>query len=172
MTVGTPSDFRVDFLVCHASHPSMNHWLVKQEPESYAWQTFIDERRTTWDGVRNFAARNHLRGMRTGDLVLFYESGGPKQVVGVARVTKEAFPDPTAEPDEGDWSTVELEAVATLKQPVTLAVIKTTAALSEVPLLRQSRLSVMPLTEAQYATIVELGGGTTPARPGAAGRAR
>ena len=145
----------------------MNHWLVKQEPESYAWPTFVEERRTTWDGVRNFAARNHLRGMRTGDLVLFYESGGPKQVVGVARLTKEAFPDPTAE--DGDWSTVELEAVAPLKQPVTLAVIKTTPALKDVPLLRQSRLSVMPLTRAQYDTLVKLGGGTA-AAPGAPSR--
>ena len=161
MTVGALPDFRVDFVLGHASHRSMKHWLVKQEPESYAWPTFLAERRTTWDGVRNFAARNHLRGMRSGDLVLFYESGGPKQVVGVARVTREAFPDPTAEPGEGDWSTVDLEAVASLKQPVSLATIKTTAALKDVPLIRQSRLSVMPLTKAEYETIVKLGGGTT-----------
>lgn len=159
MAVRAPADFRVDFVLGHASHRSMNHWLVKQEPESYAWQTFVSDGRTTWDGVRNFAARNHLRAMRTGDLVLFYESGGPKQVVGIARVTREAFPDPTAEPGEGDWSTVELEAVARLKQPVTLATIKATPALREMPLLRQSRLSVMPLTRDQFDAIVKLGGG-------------
>ncbi len=159
MAVRTAPDFRVDFVLGHASHRSMKHWLVKQEPESYAWQTFVSDGRTTWDGVRNFAARNHLRAMRTGDLVLFYESGGPRQVVGIARVTKEAFPDPTAEPGDGDWSTVELEAVARLKKPVTLATIKATAALEDMPLLRQSRLSVMPLTALHFDTIVKLAGG-------------
>ena len=159
MTVSPTADFRVDFVGWHASHPSMKHWLVKQEPEAYAWSTFVADRRTTWDGVRNFAARNNLRAMRVGDPVLFYESVGPKEVVGLARVTKEAFPDPTAEPDEGDWSTVELEAVAPIKKPVPLAAIKASATLKDIPLIRQSRLSVMPLTKAQFDAIVKLGGG-------------
>ncbi|MBE2215052.1 MAG: EVE domain-containing protein [Opitutaceae bacterium] len=138
----------------------MNHWLVKQEPEAYSWRTFVADQRTDWTGVRNFAARLHLRAMRAGDLVLFYESVGPKEVVGVARVTKEAFPDPTAEPGEGDWSAVEFEAVAPLKHPVPLAAIKASATLKDIALIRQSRLSVMPLTKVQYDAIVKLGGGT------------
>jgi predicted RNA-binding protein with PUA-like domain len=136
----------------------MNHWLVKQEPEAYSWQNFVADRRTDWTGVRNFAARLHLRAMKAGDRVLFYESVGPKEVVGLARVTKEAFPDPTAEPGEGEWSAVELEAVAPLKQPVPLAAIKASAILKDIPLIRQSRLSVMPLTKAQFDAIVKLGG--------------
>jgi predicted RNA-binding protein with PUA-like domain len=138
----------------------MKHWLVKQEPESYAWDQFVADGGTTWDGVRNFQARNHLRAMERGDEVLFYASGGPKSVVGVARVRREAFPDPTATPDEGDgWVAVELEPVAALKRTVPLAEIKAAAALAEILLLRQSRLSVMPLTPRQFAAIVGLGGG-------------
>lgn len=159
MSVGAAPDFRVDFVLGHASHPSMNHWLVKQEPEAYSWQTFVKDRRTDWTGVRNFAARLNLRAMKAGDLVLFYESVGPKEVVGIARVSKEAFPDPTVEPGEGDWSAVELEAVAALKQSVPLAAIKASAPLKDIPLIRQSRLSVMPLTKPQYDAIVKLGGG-------------
>jgi len=152
-------DFRVDFRIGHASHPSMNHWLVKSEPEAYSWDTFVTDKRTAWTGVRNFAARLHLRAMKAGDLVLFYESVGPKSVAGIARVTKEAFPDPTAEPDEGDWSAVELEAVAPLKSPVPLTAIKASSVLKDIALIRQSRLSVMPLTRAHYTAILKLGGG-------------
>lgn len=159
MPVRAAPDFRVDFVILHGTHPNMKHWLVKQEPEAYSWRTFTRDRRTDWTGVRNFAARLNLRAMRTGDLVLFYESVGPKEVVGVARVTKEAFPDPTAARDEGDWSAVELEVVSPLMQPVPLAAIKASAALKDIALIRQSRLSVMPLTKAQYETIVKLGGG-------------
>ena len=135
----------------------MNHWLVKQEPDSYAWTTFVSDGRATWDGVRNFQARNNLRGMRQGDAVLFYASGEPKSVLGIARVTRAAFPDPTA--DEGDWSAVELEPVAALKQPVPLATIKATAALQQILLVRHSRLSVMPLLAEAFDAIVKLGGG-------------
>ena len=137
----------------------MNHWLVKSEPEAYSWRTFVADRRTDWTGVRNFAARLNLRAMKVGDLVLFYESVGPKAVVGVARVTKEAFPDPTVEPGEGDWSAVELEVVAPLKTPVPLAAIKASATLKDIALIRQSRLSVLPLTKAQFDAIGKLGGG-------------
>src|SRR5881396_65112 len=99
-----------------------NRWLVKQEPESYSWETFVREGRTAWTGVRNFQARNHLRAMKQGDLVLFYHSVTEKQVVGLARLDKEAYPDPTAK--EGEWSCVDLVPVKTLKKPVSLETIK------------------------------------------------
>jgi predicted RNA-binding protein with PUA-like domain len=137
----------------------MSHWLVKQEPESYAWETFVADRRTVWDGVRNFQARNNLRAMQRGDEVLFYASGKPKSVVGIARVRRSAFPDPTAKAGDGDWSAVELEAVAALREPVPLATIKAAPPLQDMLLVRHSRLSVMPLTKAQFDTIVKFGGG-------------
>jgi len=130
-------------------------WLVKQEPESYSWDTFVKESRAAWTGVRNFQARNNLRAMSKGDPVLFYHSGESKEVVGIARVAKEAYPDPTAA--EGDWSGVDLVPVKALKRPVTLGVIKADGALVEMPLIRNSRLSVMPLTEAQFKRVLELG---------------
>ena len=132
------------------------HWLVKQEPESYSWTDFVRDRRTSWDGVRNYQARNNLRGMRVGDPVLFYSSGESKAVVGIARVSKAAYPDPTA--GEPAWVSVELEAVKPLKREVTLAEIKADAALAGVILVRHSRLSVMPLAAAEFERIVRLGG--------------
>jgi predicted RNA-binding protein with PUA-like domain len=134
----------------------VNHWLVKSEPEAYAWETFLREKKTNWTGVRNFAARNHLRAMRKGDQVLFYESVTTKAVVGVAEVTKEAFPDATAE--EGDWSTVELKALRSLRQSVTLEQIKADKSLAGIMLVRQGRLSVMPLTQTAFDTILSLAG--------------
>jgi predicted RNA-binding protein with PUA-like domain len=133
----------------------MQHWLVKSEPEAYAWETFLREKTTAWAGVRNYAARNHLRAMRRGDQVLFYASVSTKAVVGVAEVTKEAFRDATA--DEGDWSAVELKAVRSLTKPVTLAQIKTDKLLATIALVRQGRLSVVPLTAAEFDRIVALG---------------
>lgn len=135
---------------------AQRHWLVKQEPSDYAWSLFEKEGRTAWTGVRNFAARLHLRGMSVGDLVAYYHSGEGKEVVGVARVAKAAYPDPTAE--EGDWSCVDLVPVRALKTPVTLAVIKADPVLKEMPLVRQSRLSVMPVTDGQFERLLELGG--------------
>ena len=132
-----------------------NYWLVKQEPESYSWSDFLKEGRATWTGVRNFQARNNLRAMRQGDLVLFYHSGDEKQVVGVACVEKEHYPDPTA--TEGDWSAVDLEPVKPLAGSVTLAAIKSDRALKEILLMRNSRLSVSPLTENQFRQILKLG---------------
>ena len=132
-----------------------NYWLVKQEPETYSWDDFVKEGRAAWTGVRNFQARNNLRAMTKGDPVLFYHSGESKEVVGIARVAKEAYPDPTAA--EGDWSGVDLVPVKALKRPVTLGVIKADGALVEMPLIRNSRLSVMPLTEAQFKRVLELG---------------
>lgn len=132
----------------------MNYWLVKQEPESYSWSDFFKDGRTSWTGVRNFQARNNLRAMKKGDRVLFYHSVSEKQVVGLAKVDKEAYPDATA--SEGDWSCVDLVPVKALKKPVTLELIKADRILSELPLVRQSRLSVTPVTAAQFERLLKL----------------
>ena len=133
----------------------VQHWLVKQEPETYAWEAFVRDGRTTWDGVRNFQARNNLKGMRAGDRVLFYASGGPKAVIGLAEVTKPAFPDPSA--DEPGWVAVELKAGRALAHPVTLAQIKSDPALAKLAIVRHSRLSVMPIGPEEFDRIVKLG---------------
>jgi predicted RNA-binding protein with PUA-like domain len=139
-----------------APKTSANQWLVKSEPESYSWADLVRDGRTDWTGVRNFAARNHLNAMQPGDRVLFYESGGPKAVVGVAEVSRAAFPDTTA--DEPGWVAIELKAVQPLAQPVTLAQIKADPALAKMALVRIGRLSVQPVTAAEYARIEKLGG--------------
>jgi predicted RNA-binding protein with PUA-like domain len=132
------------------------HWLVKSEPEAYSWATFQKDGRTAWTGVRNYQARLHLNAMRPGDRVLFYESVGPKAVLGLAEVSRAAFPDETA--DEPGWVAVELVAKKPLPEPVTLAQIKAEPSLAKIGLVRQSRLSVVPLTAAEFKSIVELGG--------------
>jgi len=132
----------------------MNYWLVKSEPETYSWAQFLKDGKTAWTGVRNFAARLHLRAMKKGGLVFFYHSGEQKSVVGIARVAKEFYSDPTAE--EGDWSCVDLIPVKTLAKPVTLAQIKADKILREMVLVRQSRLSVSPLTEVQFNRVLAL----------------
>jgi predicted RNA-binding protein with PUA-like domain len=134
------------------------YWLVKQEPEDYSWDDFVRDGRTAWTGVRNYAARIHLRGMQPGDAVLFYHSGESKSVVGLAQVAKAAFPDPTADEQEG-WVAVELTPIEPLPNPVTLAQIKAESSLKEIGLVRQSRLSVMPLKAAEFAKIKKLGKG-------------
>jgi predicted RNA-binding protein with PUA-like domain len=134
-----------------------NFWLVKQEPSSYSWSDFVAEGETSWTGVRNFAARNNLRKMRKADAVLFYHSGDEKAVVGIAKVVRTAYPDATAK--EGDWSTVDLARVRPLARPVTLREIKSNSRLKGIPLVRQSRLSVMPLAEGEFREIVNMGGG-------------
>jgi predicted RNA-binding protein with PUA-like domain len=134
----------------------MNYWLVKSEPAAYAWATFVKDGRTAWTGVRNFAARIHLRAMKKGDPVFYYHSNEGKEVVGVARVIKEFYPDATAE--EGDWSCVDLQPMKPLVQPVTLAQIKDDAVLKDMALVKQSRLSVMPVTKAQAERLLKLGG--------------
>ena len=131
------------------------HWLVKSEPSSYSWDDLVKDGRTAWTGVRNFAARNHLRGMRPGDRVLFYHSVVGKEVVGIAKVAAPSYRDPTA--TEGDWNCVDLTPVRPLKRPVPLDAIKASAKLQNVPLLRQSRLSVMPLAEEEFDEILHLG---------------
>ena len=130
------------------------YWLVKQEPEAYSWTDFVRDGLTSWTGVRNFQARNNLRAMRKGDAVLFYHSVSEKAVVGIAQVTREAYPDPTAE--EGDWSAVELKPVRELKKAVTLEQIKAEPKLRDLVLLRNSRLSVQPLTKAEFELICRL----------------
>jgi predicted RNA-binding protein with PUA-like domain len=135
-------------------------WLVKQEPSSYSWSDFVADGETSWTGVRNFAARNNLRKMQKGDEVLFYHSGEDKAVIGIAKVTRTAYADATAK--EGDWSTVDLTAVKPLRRLVTLQEIRSNSRLKTIPLVRQSRLSVMPLRESEFREIVSMAdqGGT------------
>jgi predicted RNA-binding protein with PUA-like domain len=131
-----------------------NFWLVKQEPSSYSWSDFVLEGQTSWTGVRNYAARNNLRKMQEGDEVLFYHSGEEKAVVGIAKVMRRVYRDPTA--TEGDWSTVDLAPLKPLRHPVTLREIKANSQLKGIPLIRQSRLSVMPLAESAFREIVKM----------------
>jgi predicted RNA-binding protein with PUA-like domain len=132
----------------------MNYWLAKSEPEAYSWAQLVKDGKTAWTGVRNFQARNNLRAMKKGDAVFFYHSVTDKQVVGVAKVVKEFYPDATA--GEGDWSCVDIAPVKALAQPVTLETIKADKILKDMPLVKQSRLSVTPLTEAQAKRVLEL----------------
>lgn len=134
--------------------PKKNHWLVKQEPAKYPWTQLLEDKETLWDGVRNYQARNNLRAMKKGDLVLYYHSNDDRAVVGVCKVTKEFYPDPTAK--EGDWSVVDLKPVKTLKRMVTLKEIKATKSLQEISLIKQSRLSVMPVTAKHFETILKM----------------
>ena len=133
----------------------MKHWLVKSEPEAYSWDKFVADGGTAWTGVRNFAARLNLRAMQRGDLVCFYHSVTGKEVVGLAKVTREAYPDATA--TDGDWSCVDLAPVKPLAKPVSLEAIKSDPVLKNIPLVRQSRLSVSALTKEQFARVLTLG---------------
>ena len=132
-----------------------SHWLVKQEPTAYSFTQLQKDKKTAWTGVRNHQARNNLAAMKSGDAVLFYHSVVGKEVVGVCEVVREHYPDPTAE-DPG-WVAVDLKAVAALAHPVALDTIKSEAVLSNIPLLKQSRLSVMPLEKAAFDRIIALG---------------
>ena len=135
---------------------AINYWLVKSEPESYSWSDFVKEGKAAWTGVRNYQARNNLRAMKRGDLVLFYHSVSEKQIVGIARVQKEFYSDPTA--TEGDWSGVDLVPVKALKTPVTLETIKSDKILKDLPLVRNARLSVTPVNESQFDRVLKLSG--------------
>ena len=132
-----------------------NHWLVKSEPYKYSFEALVKDGQTSWDGVRNFEARNNLRAMKRGDLLLFYHSNEGKAVGGVAKVAREAYPDETAE--DGDWSVVDVSPVKALASPVSLDVIRTDKALANMQLLRRSRLSVVPVTPEEFRRILELG---------------
>jgi len=131
------------------------HWLVKSEPSKYSWAHFVNDGSTYWDGVRNYAARNHLKAMRKGDLVLYYHSNEGKEVVGIAKVQGEHYPDPTTDDDR--WVVVDLVPLKALALPVSLATIKADVGLQEIPLVRQSRLSVMPLEKRAFLRILKLG---------------
>jgi predicted RNA-binding protein with PUA-like domain len=130
-------------------------WLVKSEPVKYSWDKFTQDGRTFWDGVRNFQARNNLRAMKEGDLVMWYHSNEGKEVVGIARIVKEAYQDPTT--DDTNWVVVDLEPVESLKKSVTLEQIKADERLKDIGLVRQGRLSVMALKPEEFDRIVELG---------------
>ena len=131
-----------------------NHWLVKQEPSAYSWENFLADGKTAWTGVRNYTARNNLRAMRKDDQVFFYHSVTGKSVVGIAKVVRETYPDPTA--TEGDWSAVDLVPEKALPRPVTLEEIKRNPKLKGIALLRLSRLSVQPLTSAEFQEILQM----------------
>ena len=137
-------------------------WLVKSEPSKYCWEDLVRDQWTYWDGVRSHGARNHLAAMRKGELVLYYHSNEGKEVVGVARVRRQAYPDPSA--DDERWLVVDLEPVRALAEPVTLATIKADAKLREIPLVRQSRLSVMPIPKPAFDRILALGRTRLPRR--------
>ena len=155
-------DSRGDKLPAHAADlpprnpplPHVNHWLIKQEPTAYAWAQFVKDGGTTWTGVRNFQARNNLRAMRRGDLVLYYHSVVGKEIVGIAKVAAAAYPDPTAE--DGDWVCVDLIPQRALKAAVTLDMIKASKPLAGMVLLRNSRLSVQPVSAAEFKAVVQL----------------
>ena len=132
------------------------YWLAKSEPESYSWSDLVRDGKTSWTGVRNFQARNNLRAMKKGDLVAFYHSVSDKQIVGFAKVATEAYADKTA--DEGDWSCVDFAPLKALKKPISLAQIKADAILKNSALVRNSRISVIPLSEAEYQRVLELAG--------------
>ncbi|MBW4889347.1 EVE domain-containing protein [Mucilaginibacter sp. HMF5004] len=132
----------------------MNYWLVKSEPHKYSWEKFNKDGRTHWDGVRNYTARNNMRDMRLGDLVMFYHSNEGKEVVGIAKVVKESYQDPTT--DDTAWLVVEIAPVEALKKPVTLAQIKAEPSLSEIQILKQGRLSVTSLKKEEFDKILEM----------------
>jgi len=134
-----------------------NYWMVKQEPEAYSWDDLVRDGKTDWTGVRNFQARNNLRQMKAGDRVLFYHSGTGKAVVGIAEVAKEAYADPTA--DDSQWVAVDIKPVKPLAEPVPLAAIRYHEKLAGLPLIRQSQLSVMPLTKEEFEVITAIGDG-------------
>lgn len=134
----------------------MPHWLVKSEPNKYSWDQLVKDKQTFWDGVRNYAARINLRAMKKGDEVLFYHSNEGMEIVGIAKIAKEAYQDPTTEDDA--WVVVDLKPVKKLKQPVTLAAVKADKRLSEMALVRLGRLSVQPVTDEEWKIVMEMAG--------------
>jgi predicted RNA-binding protein with PUA-like domain len=136
----------------------MGYWLAKSDPETYGWLDLVRDGRTSWDGVRNYKARNYIRAMKPGDIVLFYHSGEEKSVVGAMKILSEAYADTTAE--EEIWSAVDVAPAWSLKSPVPLSRIKAEPSLRNIHLVRVARLSVMPLEKQEFETIVSLGGGT------------
>jgi len=134
----------------------MAYWLMKSEPFKYSWDQLLKDKRTFWDGVRNYAARNNLRAMRKGDRAFFYHSNEGVEIVGIAEIIKEAYQDPTT--SEAAWVSVDIKPIQTLKKPVSLAQIKADKRLANMALIRLARLSVQPVTEKEWQTIMELAG--------------
>jgi predicted RNA-binding protein with PUA-like domain len=134
----------------------MNYWLVKSEPSTYGWDQLVKDKKTTWDGVRNYAARLHLRAMKKGDLVFFYHSNEGMDIVGIAKVDKEAYQDPTT--DDSKWVAIDLKPYKKLKKPVSLIQVKADKLLKDMALVRIGRLSVQPVTEKEWARILLLAG--------------
>ena len=137
-----------------AKNPDAKYWLLKSEPSAYSWDQLVKDGSARWDGVRNYQARNNLREMRNGDLVLYYHSNEGLAVVGIARVIKESYQDPAT--DDGRWLVVDIEPVEKLANPVTLEAIKGNAALKEMVLVKNSRLSVMPVAKKEFDTVLAL----------------
>jgi predicted RNA-binding protein with PUA-like domain len=133
----------------------MHYWIIKTEPSTYSWDKFVAEGKSMWEGVRNYQARNNMMAMKLGDLVLFYHSNEGKEIVGMAKVTKEHYPDPTT--DDPRWVVVELEPVQQFKKPVTLAMLKADERFAHVSLVRQGRLSVLPIKREEFDLILGLG---------------
>jgi predicted RNA-binding protein with PUA-like domain len=133
----------------------MAHWLIKSEPAKYSWEKFVEDKQTFWDGVRNYQARNNLKAMKKGEEVFFYHSNEGLEIVGIAKVVKEAYQDPTTE--DPNWVVVDFKPVKKLKKPVTLATIKADPRLEKIALIRLSRLSVCPITDEEWNIILELG---------------
>ncbi len=140
---------------------SKGYWLVKSEPNKYSWEQFVADGRTYWDGVRNYEARNNLAAMKKGDLSLYYHSNIGKEVVGVARVVGESYPDPTTDDDR--WVVVDLEPVVAFASPVSLSSIKADATLAQISLVKRSRLSVVPIEKKEFQYILKLGKTKIPA---------
>jgi predicted RNA-binding protein with PUA-like domain len=134
----------------------MAHWLVKSEPFKYSWDKFVEDKQTFWDGVRNYAARNFMKAMKKNDQVFFYHSNEGVEIVGIAKVAKEAYQDPTT--DEEAWVVVDLKPVRKLKNPVTLAQVKADKRLKDMALVRLGRLSVQPVTDEEWDVVMELAG--------------
>ncbi|MCW3080608.1 EVE domain-containing protein [Segetibacter sp.] len=133
----------------------MAHWLIKSEPTKYSWDKFVEDKQTFWDGVRNYTARNNLKAMKKGDEVFFYHSNEGLEIVGIAKIVKESYQDPTTE--DPNWVVVDLKPVKKLKKPVTLATIKADIRLEKIALVKLSRLSVCPITDDEWSIILELG---------------
>ncbi len=133
----------------------MAHWLIKSEPSKYSWDQFVADKQTFWDGVRNYAARNNLRSMKKGDEVFFYHSNEGLEIVGIAKVVKEAYQDPTT--DDTNWVVVDIKPARKMKKPVSLALIKADLRLQQIALVRLSRLSVSPITDEEWKIILALG---------------
>ncbi|MEW6470594.1 MAG: EVE domain-containing protein, partial [Bacteroidota bacterium] len=144
----------LSFYFCHKIRYKMNYWLVKSEPFVFSWEKFVKEGKAVWDGVRSYPGRKNLRAMKKGDQVLFYHSMEGQEVVGIAKVIREAYQDPTT--DE-DWSAVDLAPVKALKKTVPLEAIRKEKKLQNIYLIRQARLSVMPLEKEEYEHIVKMG---------------